>query len=277
MSAGAARFTVVGCGTVVPEAGCSCSAYLLEHRGVRLLLDCGPGTVRSLARVGADWSTITDVWISHFHTDHIGDLPGLLFALTYGLLPEVRTSPLTIWGPRGTRRMLEGFAAATGPQMLDPGFPVTVREVDDAAELELAVGLRLRTLSTPHTEESLALRLDADDTRHEGGGSGAVRGKGGFAIAYSGDSGRAVDLGGFARGCDLFVCECSLPDDIVGDNHLSPSAVADFARVASPGVLLLTHVYPQFREAADVAALVTGAGYGGRVEVAAEGWTCRLP
>lgn len=273
MTADAARFTVVGCGTVVPEADRSCSAYLLETSGIRLLLDCGPGTVRSLARVGADWSGITDVWISHFHTDHIGDLPGLLFALTYGLLPEVRTAPLTIWGPSGTRAMMDGFAAATGPQMLDPGFPVTVREVEPDADLELAPGLRLRTLDTPHTEESLALRLDAGG----GAANGAdASGGAGFTLAYTGDSGPAVDLGGFVRGCDLFVCECSLPDHLVGDNHLSPSAVADFARLASPGVLLLTHVYPQFRAVADVAALVASAGYGGRVEMAAEGWTRTL-
>jgi ribonuclease BN (tRNA processing enzyme) len=250
-----ATFTVVGCGTVVPEADRSCSAYLLDTGAVRLLLDCGPGTVRSLARVGADWSGLTDIWISHFHTDHTGDLPGLMFALTYGLLPETRAMPLTIWGPAGTRAMLEGYAAATGPLMLEPGFPVEVREVEPGADLVLAPGLRLRTMSTPHTDESLALRLDA----------------GGFALTYSGDSGSAVDLGGFARGSDLFVCECSLPDDLVGDNHLSPSAVAGFAREAAPGVLLLTHVYPQFRAAADVAALVA-AGYAGRVEMATEGW-----
>lgn len=261
MSGQAARFTVIGCGTVVPEADRSCSAYLLETDGSRLLLDCGPGTVRSLARVGADWSRITDVWISHFHTDHTGDLPGLLFALTYGLLPEIRTAPLTIWGPAGTRAMMEGYAKATGPQMLDPGFPVEVREVEPHADFELAAGIRLRTIHTPHTDESLALRIDGD----------------GYALAYSGDTGRDVDLGAFAAGCDLFVCECSLPDHIVGDNHLSPSAVAHFARQAAPKVLLLTHVYPQFRAAADVAALVDTAGYGGRVEMAQEGWSRVLP
>ena len=86
----AGRFTVVGCGTVVPEADRSCSAYLLETDAARVLLDCGPGTVRSLARVRVDWTAITDVWISHFHTDHIGDIPALLFSLKWGLLPETR-------------------------------------------------------------------------------------------------------------------------------------------------------------------------------------------
>lgn len=253
----AGRFTVVGCGTVVPEADRSCSAYLLETASARVLLDCGPGTVRSLARVGADWPAITDVWISHFHTDHIGDIPALLFSLKWGLLPEARTAPLTIWGPRGTHRVLEGFAAATGDHVLDPGFEVEVREVDAGAVLPLAGGLQLRTLDTPHTDESLALRVEGP----------------GVSVTYTGDTGPAAPLGEFAAGSALFVCECSLPDDLVGDNHLSPSSVARFAAAAKPGRLLLTHVYPQFRAAADVTALVRASGYSGSLDMAVEGWT----
>lgn len=256
-----ARLTVVGCGTVVPEPDRSCSAYLLETPGASILLDCGPGTVRSLARVGADWAGVTDLWISHFHTDHIGDLPALLFALKWGLLPERRTAPLAIWGPRGTRRMLEAFATAAGPHVLDPGFDVSVREVDPGDRGLFSGGLELRALSTPHTEESLAVRLDGP----------------GVSLTYTGDTGPAVALGEFAAGTDLFVCECSLPDEVVGDNHLGPTAVARFAAAADPGLLLVTHVYPQLRTATDVAALVRAAGYGGRVELAEEGWATELP
>lgn len=258
---GGGRLTVVGCGTVVPEADRSCSAYLLEAGEVRALLDCGPGTVRSLARVGADWGAITDVWISHFHTDHVGDLPGLLFALKWGLLPERRAAPLTVWGPRGTRRMLEAFAVATGSHVLDPGFDVIVREVDPGERAWLSAGLELRTVSTPHTDESLAVRLEGD----------------GVSLTYTGDTGPAVALGEFAAGSGLFVCECSLPDDLVGDNHLGPTAVAGFAAAARPVLLLVTHVYPQLRLGADVVALVRAAGYDGRVALAEEGWSTPLP
>lgn len=251
------KFTVVGCGTVVPEADRGCSAYLLEADPVRVLLDCGPGTMRSLARIGAAWGEITHVWISHFHTDHIGELPALLFALKWGLLPETRETPLAIWGPRGLRDRLEAFAAATGDHVLAPGFPVEVREVAPGVALPFAGELELRTLKTPHTDESLAVRFEGR----------------GVSVVYTGDSGPAAPLGEFASGSGLFVCECSLPDDLVGDNHLSPASVAAFASVAEPGRLLLTHVYPQFRAAADVAGLVREAGFTGSIDLAVEGWT----
>lgn len=75
---------------------------------------------------------------------------------------------------------------------------------------------------------------------------------------------------------DLLIAECSLPDDLVGDNHLSPSSVARIADRANPGLLLLTHIYPQFRAVVDVARRVADAGFAGRVEVAHEGWRTDL-
>lgn len=233
---------------------------MLETADRRLLLDCGPGTVRSLARVDAEWAAITDVWVSHFHTDHVGDLPGLLFSLKWGLLPERRTAPLTIWGPPGIRVVLGGFAAAAGGPEFDLGFELRVREVRPGTGHALADDLELRALKTPHTDESLALRIEGP----------------GWSMAYSGDTGPAVALGEFARGVDLFVCECSLPDDLAGEIHVSPSAVARFASVAEPGMLLVTHVYPQFRAAADVLGLIRAAGWTGPASLAREGWTTSL-
>jgi ribonuclease BN (tRNA processing enzyme) len=222
-------------------------------------MDCGPGTVRGLARTGVDWARITDVWISHFHTDHTGDIPGLLWALTWGLMPERRRLPLTFRGPRGIRRRLEAFAAAAGDFVLEPGFPVEVEEVAPGDTVDFGEAGTLRTLKTPHTDESLAVRLDGE-----------------VSVVYTGDTGPALPLGEFAAGADLFVCECSLPEDLVADNHLSPRSVARFAATAEPATLLLTHVYPQFRAVADVAALVRAEGFEGEIEMAVEGWTRRF-
>ena len=98
-----------------------------------------------------------------------------------------------------------------------------------------------------------------------------------MCIRDRGDTGPAVALGEFAAGTDVFVCECSLPDELVGDNHLGPTAVARFAAAADPGLLLVTHVYPQLRASTDVGARIRAAGYGGRLALAEEGWSTTLP
>lgn len=254
-------FTVVGCGTVVPESATGGAAFLLETGSTLALLDCGPGTVRTLATLGADWAGITDILLTHFHADHVGGLPGLLFALSYGLLPESRERPLRVWGPHGTRSVFSYLAAAYGDAMEHPGFPLEIIEVGPGQRPQIADALELHSLSTPHTPESLAYRLEGR----------AV------SLVYSGDTGADVELGAFARGCGLFVCECSLPDDLVGDNHLSPGSVAAIASRASPDLLLLTHIYPQFRAVVDVGAAVRDAGFAGRIELAVEGWRTDLP
>ncbi len=252
------RLVVVGSGTVVPEADRGGSCYWLEAGETRALLDCGPGVVQGLARWGLPWHRITDLVLTHFHADHVGGIPGLFFALKHGLLPESREAGLTVRGPSGTRRLFERLADALGDYLLDPGYPLRIEELGPGEAGELSDGLLLRAHRTPHTEESQAVRID-----------GAV------SVGYTGDTGPSETLGPFMEGVELLVCECSLRDREVGDNHLSPSRVARIAGDARPDRLLLTHVYPHLRRL-DVAAMVREAGYDGAIELARDGLEIRL-
>lgn len=247
--------TVVGCGTVVPEGDRACSSYWVDSGETRLLLDCGPGAVQALARLGLPWGRITDLALSHFHADHIGALPGLFFALRHGL-PAPRRDPLLVWGPEGTRELFDRLEAAFGTFMLDPGFPVLVGELVPGDAVRLGEGASLSAHKAPHTDESLSYRL---------------RAAGGGELGYTGDTGPSDTLGTWMAGADVLITECSLPDDQVGDNHLSPGRVAAIARAASPRVLVLTHVYPHLRAAADPCELVREAGYEGEMRLAEEG------
>lgn len=254
------RLVVVGSGTVVPEADRGCSCYYAELDGGRILLDCGPGAVQSLARFGLPWSELTDLVITHFHADHVGALPGLFFALRHGVFPP-REVTLDVWGPPGTRRLFAGLAAALGDYLLDPGFPVRVQELEPGTGAELACGVQLSTRPTPHTGESQAVRLDGEDA----------------SLGYTGDTGRAPELGRFLEEVDVLLAECSLTDDEVGDNHMSPSRVAELAVASEPKLLLLTHIYPHVRDRHDVQALVAAAGWAGTTHLARDGLSVPLP
>lgn len=248
--------TVVGCGTVVPEGDRACSSYWVESGETRLLLDCGPGALQALARLELPWGRVTDLAVTHFHADHIGALPGLFFAFRHGL-PTPRRDALRVWGPAGTRELFGRLGAAFGPFVLDPGFPVLLDELAPGDSVRLRGGASLSAHKTPHTDESLAYRLRAA----EGG-----------ALGYTGDTGASETLGTFMAGVDVLITECSLFDDQVGDNHLSPERVAAIARAARPRVLVLSHVYPHVRAAADPCGLVREAGYEGDVRLAEEGF-----
>lgn len=248
------RLVVVGSGTVVPEGDRGGSSFWVEDGGARVLVDCGPGAVGSLARHGLPWERLTHLALTHFHADHVGGLPGLFFALRHAVRPA-RDEPLGVLGPPGTRALFEGLASALGDYFLDPGFPVEVAELAPGDARQLTATARLSTRKTPHTEESHAVRLDFPEA----------------ACGYTGDTGPCPELGDFFRGVGLLVSECSLTEEEVGDNHLSPGRVAAIAARAEPELLLLTHVYPHVRRSLDVPSLVAAAGYSGRVALAGDG------
>jgi ribonuclease BN (tRNA processing enzyme) len=57
-------------------------------------------------------------------------------------------------------------------------------------------------------------------------------------------------------------------------SHLTPEQCGELARLASPGLLALTHLYPPV-EALDIPAVV-GERFAGPVVVAFDGWSTEL-
>jgi ribonuclease BN (tRNA processing enzyme) len=245
--------TCIGTGTAAPEANHVCSGYLLQGHGVRVLFDCGNGVVHNMARLGIAWADLTHLALTHFHNDHIGDVPFLFFAWKHGLRPA-RSEPVVVIGPHGTKTLIERLARIFGTHVTDPGFEVNVEELRSGDELRLNGTVRVRAGKTKHTEESLAYRVEAESA----------------SFCYTGDTGPDGDVGIFAQGADVLLMECSVPDDEAMETHLSPSGVADMARIALPKRLLLTHVYPQLDRAV-LPRLVQEAGWPGAVAVASDG------
>lgn len=244
--------TTVGTGTVVPSAERSSPAHLVQSGDVTLLMDCGAGTIHRLARFGLPWQGITHVGITHYHHDHLGELGALLYAFMWGQLPP-RKEPLVLLGPAGFRAKLQAIAAAYGGWVTAPGFPLEVIEVAPGPDLALVRGVTLDVCRVPHTDDSLAFAVATPDGR----------------LVYTGDTGPSEALGDWARGCDLLLAECSLPEAMALDLHLTPRQAGELAARAGAKRLVLTHLYPPV-EAVDLAGEVARA-YAGPVTVARDG------
>ena len=246
------RITVLGTGTIALSPQRSCSGYYVEAGQARMLVDCGSGITRRLAELAVPWQSLTHVALTHFHIDHHADLPTLIFAWKYGMLPA-RSAPIDIIGPVGTRSLFERLAAAYGEWVLAPGFEVRLTEIVPGDGLDLG-GARLGSTKVPHTPESMAYSFSEETHR----------------LVYSGDTGFDAAFAEWARGCDLLVLECSLPQSMAIPEHLTPEECGEIARLAAPGKLVLTHLYPPV-ESVDVAGIVA-AKFDGSIVIAHDGW-----
>jgi ribonuclease BN (tRNA processing enzyme) len=223
-----AILTVLGSGTCVPNHARHSPAFHLDVGTSRLLLDCGPGTLHGFDAHRVRWAELTHVAVTHFHTDHVGDLPAVLFALKNAAQPR-RTAPLTLIGPLGLGSFLRGLAGVFGDHVVSSGFELPVVEVvPGVAYADPRGDFVLEACATPHTDESVAYRV-----------SGAWG-----TVGYTGDTGPSDEVASFLRGCDVLVGECALGDPPPMDRHLSPVLLAELAAVADPDLLVVTHVYP---------------------------------
>lgn len=247
------RVTVVGSGTLLPDAARGSAAHHVQASHASVLLDCGSGTLHGLAACGIEWRRLTHVAITHYHADHVGDLAPLLFAMRNGLR-GVRPEPLVLLGPPGFGAFLERLAAAMGTYVLEPGFPLDVVEVESGAGYaDPARDLHIGVCPTPHTDDSLAYRVQVE----------------GEVVGYTGDTGPSDEVAAFLEGCGLLLAECAYADPSEGEGHLSPERLATLAERARPGLLVLTHVYPPMTP--EAAAAEVGARYAGRVVAADDG------
>ena len=248
------RLTTLGTGTISLNPGRACAGHLVEAGAVRLLMDCGGGVARRMAEFGVDWWGITHVALTHFHADHIADLPTLVFAWRHARIPA-REQPLEVVGPAGTGALLERMAAAFGAWLTLPGFPLAVREIAPDEQVELGDGVTLAARKVPHTDESVAYSVDRNGAR----------------AVYTGDTGFDPSLGEWAAGAGVLLAECSLPDELAVPIHLTPAECGRVAAAANPALLALTHLYPPL-DGVDVPARVA-AEWGGATVVAHDGWS----
>jgi ribonuclease BN (tRNA processing enzyme) len=246
------KLTILGSGTVVPNGSRNSAGYFLELPDARLMIDCGAGTVHALGRYALPWERMTHLFVSHFHVDHIGEMGSLFFAFRYGMKSE-RAEPLTLIGPGGLDRVIDGLKLAFGPRIFEPGFPVSIQQVKPGERIALGRDSILSVAKTPHTDESLAARIQSQ----------------GRALCYTGDTAYTDDLASFFSGADVMVSECSFREPRENVMHLSVGQVAQLAARAGARKLVVTHFYFDVDEAGLTSELQRG--FGGEVIIGRDG------
>jgi ribonuclease Z len=127
-------------------------ATLVRRGGDRLLFDCGEGTQRQLMR-SVGLIELEELFITHFHADHVLGLPGML--KTFAL--RQRERGLTVYGPRGLRRVYSLLEPVIGRLT----FAVELVELEANDELDRD-GYRIAAFDVDHGGPGLGYALVED-------------------------------------------------------------------------------------------------------------------
>lgn len=259
----------VGTGASVPAARRGLPALLARLDGDRLLFDCGEGTQRQLLR-SVGLADLDAVFLTHHHADHWLGLPGML--KTFDL--RGREKPLDVFGPPGTRRLLNTFSGVWGRVAYD--LAITEVDAGDAVEFDgyeveaFNVRHRGRAFGYAIVEHERPGRFDAERAAALGVAPGPDFGRlqagepvgdvrprdvvgaprPGRRVVISGDTAPCDMVRESARGADVLVHEATFLDEDEGraaeTAHTTARQAAEVARETDPGLLVLTHLSSRY-------------------------------
>ena len=235
-------------GPAVRPNGSMPTSSLLSLDGQKILIDAGLGVTRGLVNTGFDLRTLSTIFITHLHSDHILELGPLIHtAWATGL-----KSSINVYGPSGLVKYWTNFITSMALDIDNR----TLNE--DHTPLEKIVNihrlsdqplmldkLQVFFLEVPHPpmEECFAFKFI-----------------GSKSITFSGDTHFFPPLADFARDSDILVHEAILTDYIdtlvektgLGNKlrkhllraHTPLEKVIKIARMANCKTLILNHLIP---------------------------------
>ncbi|MEO8601752.1 MAG: MBL fold metallo-hydrolase [bacterium] len=293
---------VVLCGTGSPlpdktRAG-ACTAIVAG--GQVVLVDVGPGAWETLDLAGVPTGALSAVLLTHFHSDHIGDLGE---AITQSWIAG-RTQPLPIYGPPGTARVVAGFDEAyaqdADARTLHHGEDYMPHAVEPAVAHEIALGDGENADAVVFERDGLRVtmfRVHHDPVRPAVGYRFDYKGR---VVVVSGDTAKTASIAEHAKGADLLIHE-ALNREMMGrisevaarvgqprigkmahdtlDYHTSPVEAAELARDAGVHTLVFTHVVPGPRNFLMRHMFVAGVAdvFNGEVVIGEDGQRFDLP
>ncbi|AEB76350.1 ribonuclease Z [Clostridium botulinum] len=115
---------LLGTGGGMPTPERNLSSLILNYKGHKILIDCGEGTQVSMKIARTGFKNIDIICITHGHGDHVLGLPGILATMGN----SGRTEPVTIIGPIGMKKIVEGLTVIT------PYLPYTLNIIESSNE-----------------------------------------------------------------------------------------------------------------------------------------------
>ncbi len=232
-------------GPEMQDKRASTSYLMWDHGRATVIMDAGGGSALRFGESGAQMSQVDVILFSHFHVDHSGDFPALVFSSWF----EDRKRPLPVYGPPGNEFMPSAtefvrdlFSEPRGAwrylsELVEPSTKgtYTLEAHDVMAGSTPALVFRNSKMSVYAVRvihgafPSLAWRVEM----------------GGKRIVFSGDTnGDGDGLTQLAFDADLFIAHNAVREGATGVErrlHMPPSVIGTIAGNAHVKRLVLSH------------------------------------
>jgi ribonuclease Z len=165
----------------------------------KLMFDCGRAATIRMGQLGIRLGEVTKLFVTHLHSDHVIGIPDLYLT---GWASQGRQTSFQVWGPPGTRDMMEHLQKAFA-------FDIHIRR--DVDEKFPAEGIKMTATDIREgvVYESNGVKVTAFLVDH-----GPVKPAFGYRVDYrghsvvmSGDTKPSENLIRFSEGVDLLIHE----------------------------------------------------------------------
>ena len=221
---------------------------LVEANGETLLFDCGRGTLIRLQQAGVALPSVTKLFITHLHSDHVVSIPDLLLSPWSARIG--RKVPLEVWGPAGTVSMMDHIQKAfefdihirrdVDEKFSPEGIEVTAHDIQQGVVYEKN-GVKVTAFLVDHgpVKPAFGYRVDYD----------------GHSVAISGDTRPSDNLVRYAKGVDVLIHETLDPDlaraafsqlskqqtEAIINHHTTPEQAGEIFSRVKPKLAVFTH------------------------------------
>lgn len=168
---------------------------LIDANGQKLLFDVGRGALQNIYLSRIDPRDVTKIFLTHMHNDHIEGLPSMWITPWFLLR---RTKKLEVWGPEGTKQMVEGMRLMYEHDLNHRVSELLKREYLDINVLEIQPGL---------VYDNAGIKVTAFPVEHGDGNPafGYRIDASGRSVVMSGDTTFNENVVKFGTGADLLI------------------------------------------------------------------------
>jgi ribonuclease BN (tRNA processing enzyme) len=250
------QIVMLGTGTPIPDPDRSGPAVAIVIDSVAYLFDAGAGVMRRATAAGRKGirpfgprtlggqpaPRFDRVFLTHLHSDHTLGLADAIFTPWI----QGRREPLDIYGPPGTRRLVNGILDGNAEDIAErtgqsggpspTGWKSVVHEINDGIVFQDSL-IKVRAFTVPHADWKYAFgyRIDTRDR----------------SVVISGDLRFFPSIADQCRGCDVLIHEVISDSGLTSQPpprqvyhkhaHTLATQVGDIATKAKPGLLILYH------------------------------------